>query len=448
MKSIKIFTPKYIIFLIIPLLIEQLLTLTIGMADTIMVASCGESSVSGIALVDSISTLLINLFSSFATGGAVIASQYIGAKKNEKACIAAKNLIIITILVSASILIVGLIGNKNILRLIFGNITSEVLAAAEAYFILILCSYPFLALINSCNALFRAMGKSTITMVVSLLINLINISGNAIFIFIFGMGTRGAGLASLISRIVGAAILLIVLCNKKHPVHINSPLKLEWNSHIARKITSIAIPAGIEGSIFQLGKVLVQSMITTFGTASIAANAAVNNINSFANMPGAVIGLASVTIIGQCCGAQNYKAALYYAKRLLTAAYGIMFLTCILFFALTKPLVSLYNLSAEGTAIAIEVNYHCLIWSIAIWPLAFTMPNFIRATGDAKFPMVVSISSMWIFRIFFSYFLGVKFGYGLLGVTYGMFMDWICRASFFTHHFFKGKWMHKEALAE
>ncbi len=442
-NKLQIFTPKYITFLIIPLFIEQLLTLTIGMADTIMVATAGEEAVSGIALVDSISVLLIMLFSSFATGGAVIASQYIGAKNEDKARKAAKTLMEITIIVSLFILAIGLIGNRHLLRFIFGDITQAVLDAADVYFFFILLSYPFLAIINSANALFRSMGKSTITMVVSVVINVINISGNAILIFGYNMGTAGAGIASLLSRIVGATILLIVLCSKKHPIHIESPLKLEWNSHMAKKIVNIAVPSGIEGSIFQLGKILVQSMIASFGTASIAANATVNNINGFANTPGVVIGLASVTIIGQCCGAKNYESAMYYAKRLLLGSFSVMFITCSIFLFAAPTLVSFYNLSAEGTRIAISVNRHCLIWTIAIWPLAFTVPHFIRATGDAKYPMVISITSMWIFRIIFSYFLGIKMQLGLLGVTYGMFFDWICRSIFFTYHFFKRKWIKK-----
>lgn len=440
------FSSRYIWMLIIPLFIEQVLSVTIGMADTIMVASVGEEAVSGIALVDSISILLIQLFSSFATGGAVIASQYLGKKEVDKAKKSAKALMEITILVSLVILVIGLVGNKRLLRLIFGNITQGVLNNADTYFIFILISYPFLGIINSANALFRSMGKSTITMVVSLIINVINIAGNAILIFGFNMGTAGAGIASLVSRVVGAVILLVVLCNNKHEIHIERFFHLEWNHNIVSKIVNIAVPSGIEGSIFQLGKIMVQAFIAGFGTASIAANATVNNICGFSNIPGVVIGLASITIIGQCCGARRFDSAMYYAKRLLLGTYLVMAITCTFFYFTTPMLVQFYNLSLEGSTLAVSANRACLLWTLAIWPLAFTVPNFIKATGDAKYTMVISISSMWIFRIFFSYLLGVKLGYGLMGVMYGMFFDWICRAIFFTYHFFVSHWQKREIV--
>lgn len=446
-KQLKLFTPKYIAFLIIPLLIEQVLSMTIGMADTIMVAGVGEEAVSGIALVDSISILLIILFSSFGTGGAVIVSQYIGKNDYKKANIAAKGLMELTVLISVFILAIGLVGNKALLRLIFGNVSVGVLDNADTYFIYILLSYPFLGIINSSNALFRSMGKSSITMFVSFIINIINISGNAILIFGYKMGAQGAGIASLASRIVGAIILLFFLANKKALIHIDRMLHFEWDSKIFKRIINIAVPAGLEGSIFQLGKILVQSLIASFGTASITANATVNNICGFANIPGAVIGLASITIIGQCCGAKKFESAMYYGKQFLLLSYVIMAITCIFFYFATPFLVSFYNLSQEGTELAIYVNRLCLIWTLFIWPLAFTVPNFVKATGNAKYPMVVSISCMWLFRIGFSYFLGRVLNLGLVGAMYGMFFDWIFRSIFFTHYFFKGKkWFDKEIV--
>ena len=321
MKSIapteRMFTPSYLRSLIVPLFFEQLLTITIGMADTIMVAAVGEASVSGISLVDSISNLFIQLFSAFATGGAVVASQYMGRRDRISACKAAKQLVYITIIFSGVISAACLAGNRHLLRLIFGTIELDVMNAAENYFIFIVISYPFLALCNSCNALCRSMGRSRITMTVSLVMNVINIGGNAILIYIFGLGTAGAGIASFASRVVGATIMLVVVCNRKLEIHVDRLFRFEWNGMMVRKILRIGLPSGIENSTFHIGKILVQSLVSTFGTPSIAANAVINNITSFANIPGSVIGMASITVIGQCCGARRIDQAKYYARLLM-----------------------------------------------------------------------------------------------------------------------------------
>ena len=409
----RLFTPSYLRALIIPLLFEQILTITIGMADTIMVAAVGEASVSGISLVDSISNLFIQLFSAFATGGAV--GHHISF-------------------------------NRHLLRLLFGSIEADVMTAAENYFIFIVLSYPFLALCNSCNALCRSMGKSKITMTVSLIMNIINIGGNAILIYGVGLGTAGAGIASLASRIAGAAIMLIVVCNTKLEIHIDRLFKLEWNGAMVKKILRIGLPSGVENSTFHIGKILVQSLVSTFGTASIAANAVVNNITTFANIPGSVIGLASITVIGQCCGAKRIDQAKYYARMLMILTYVMMALTCLVFYVLTPQLSSLYNLSDEALGISVECTRMLLIQTAIFWPLSFTLPNYLRAAGDARYTMIVAMASMWTCRIGFSYLLGEFFGMGLYGVSWAMVIDWYCRIIFFTRRWLKGGWKTKSVI--
>ena len=442
----RLFTPSYLRALIIPLLFEQILTITIGMADTIMVAAVGEASVSGISLVDSISNLFIQLFSAFATGGAVVASQYMGRRDKISACKAAKQLVYITVIFSGAVAAILLFGNRHLLRLLFGSIEADVMTAAENYFIFIVLSYPFLALCNSCNALCRSMGKSKITMTVSLIMNIINIGGNAILIYGVGLGTAGAGIASLASRIAGAAIMLIVVCNTKLEIHIDRLFKLEWNGAMVKKILRIGLPSGVENSTFHIGKILVQSLVSTFGTASIAANAVVNNITTFANIPGSVIGLASITVIGQCCGAKKIDQAKYYARLLMILTYVMMALTCLVFYVLTPQLSSLYNLSDEALGISVKCTRMLLIQTAIFWPLSFTLPNYLRAAGDARYTMIVAMASMWTCRIGFSYLLGEFFGMGLYGVSWAMVIDWYCRIIFFTRRWLKGGWKTKSVI--
>ncbi len=444
--SQRLFTPAYLKALIIPLLFEQVLSITIGMADTIMVAAVGEASVSGISLVDSISNLFIQLFSAFATGGAVVASQYMGRRDKASACKAAKMLIYITCIISGAIAIFCLAANRHMLHLVFGSIEDAVMTAADNYFIFIVISYPFLAICNSCNALCRSMGRTRITMTVSIIMNVINIGGNAILIYGVGLGTAGAGIASLAARIIGALIMMVVVCDKRLDIHIDNLFKLEWDGAMIRKILRIGLPSGIENSTFHIGKILVQSLISTFGTASIAANAVVNNLSTFANIPGSVIGMASITVIGQCCGAKKMDQAHYYARLLMLLTMGSMLVTCAIFYIFTPQLSMLYNLSDEALALSVRCTRMILVNTALFWPLSFTLPNYLRAAGDARYTMTVAMLSMWICRVGCAYILGLKLGLGLYGVSWAMVIDWYCRIIFFVKRWLSGKWETKAVI--
>lgn len=445
-KGPLIFSNGYLAKLIFPLVVEQLLAVTIGMADTVMVASCGEAAVSAISLVDAISQLFIQIFASFATGGAVVASQYLGRKDKPSACVAAKQLVYISLLVSIFLVAFGLPFRKPLLRFVFGSIEADVMTNAEIYFWIILISFPFLAVFNACTALFRSMGNSKVSMFVSLIMNVINIGGNAWLIFGKGMGVAGAGFASLASRVVAALVMLVLVCHKKHPIHVERLFHFEWRWDMIKRILRIGVPSGIENSTFHIGKLLVQSLTATFGTASLAANAITNNICSFMNIPGNAIGLASITVIGQCVGAKNTEQATYYAKRLILMVYCVVVLICIPLFLFAGPLVGIFNLSHAASVMAVEIIQLCVVVSCFIWPTAFTIPNFLRAAGDAKYTMVVSMFSMWVFRVACSHILGKWLGMGLQGVWIAMYIDWGFRSICFVTRFVKGGWKTKRVI--
>ena len=445
-KSRLLFDNRYLKALIIPLLIETLLSVTIGMMDTIMVARVGEHAVSGVSLIDSIANLLIFLFSAFATGGAVIASQYLGRKEERNACFSAKQLMYLSLAFSLAVLLLMLIFRRPVLDIIYGHIESDVMDAALAYFTPIIISFPFLAVLNSCNALFRSMGKSRITMIVAIIMNLLNVSGNALFIYGFGMETFGAGLASLLSRMTACFYMVYKVTRPEEQIHVLEPLKFEVDLPMIKRILKIALPSGIENSVFHIGKILVSSTVASFGTASIAANAVFNALSTFANIPGSAIGMASVTVIGQCCGAREYNQASYYGKKLLGLTFLMMGVTCFVIFMLTPELAKLYNLSDAAYSLAVMTIRLNMFQTLLFWPPAFTIPNFLSAAGDAKYTMIVSIASMWIFRVMLSVILGVYLGMGFLGVCWGMFVDWYCRGIFFVTRFLKGKWKTKTVV--
>lgn len=438
------FTTKYLYKLIIPLIIEQILAVTVGMADTMMVSSVGEAAVSGVSLVDMINVLIINIFAALATGGAVVSSQFLGQKNNKQACESGNQLIIVTFIISLSITVIILIAKRQLLRLFFGSIDNTVMDSCITYITITALSYPFLAVYNSCAALFRSMGNSKISMYISFLMNTINIVGNAICIFGFNMGVAGVALPSLISRGIAAIIMVILLFNKKNIIHIDRQLKIHFNKQMIFKILNIGIPNSIENSLFQLGRVLVVSIISGFGTVQIAANAVANNIDALGCIPGQALSLAMVTVVGQCIGAGDYEQSKYYTKKLLKINYAIMSTLNICILIFLPYILNIYNLSEQTLSLAtilILIHDGCAIF---MWPAAFTLPNALRAANDVKFTMVVSIFSMVTFRIVFSYILGIGFGLGAIGVWIAMVIDWLFRIICFVTRFISGKWqLHK-----
>ena len=334
----------------------------------------------------------------------------------------------------------ALIFHRALLRLIFGNIDPAVMENAIVYFQLSAVSYPFLAVYNAGAALFRSMGNSKVSTLVSFLMNVVNIGGNAVLIYGFHWGVAGAATASLVSRAMAAVIMLVLICHKNNPIHIEKVWKPELHFDMIRRILKIGVPNGVENGMFQIGKLIVQGLVATFGTSAIAANAIANTIASFINTPGTAIQLGLTTVVGQCVGGRDYEQAVYYTRKLLWLTYGLMGVLNIAVFLVAGPLVGLFHLSAAAAADARAVLYTFTVASILIWPLSFSLPNALRAAGDARFTMIVSMVSMWVFRIGFSYLLGGAAKMGLMGVWVAMYIDWLVRSIVFTIRFARGKW--------
>lgn len=414
----------------------------VGMADSIMVANVGEAAVSGVSLVDNIMILIINIFAALATGGAVVAGQYIGRKDEKSACKAATQLVWFVSLSAVAIMILVYLGKDIILNQVFGHITAEVKGHADIYLLIVTASIPFIALYNGGAAIFRAMGNSQVSMRVSLLMNAINVTGNAILVFGLRIGTAGVAIPTLISRMVAAIVITVLLCNQTRILHIERTLKIRFDGRMIRKILAIGVPNGLENSMFQLGKILVLSLVSTFGTYAIAANAVSNAIALFQILPGMAISLAITTVISQCVGANDYEQVHYYLKKLLAIIYVAMVGTVALIFLALPLILKAYNLSDQTAAAATNIIHFHGISAMIIWPLSFALPAAYRAAGDAKACMYTSIVSMWIFRIGFSYLVGKYMGLGVFGVWVAMVIDWIVRAICFIIRYFNGKWKH------
>ena len=441
-RSHYLFSNRELANLIGPLVIEQLLAVFVGMADSIMVANVGEAAVSGVSLVDNIMILIINIFAALATGGAVVAGQYIGRKDEKSACKAATQLVWFASLSAVAIMILVYFGKDIILNQVFGHITAEVKGHADIYLLIVTASIPFIALYNGGAAIFRAMGNSQVSMRVSLLMNAINVTGNAILVFGLRIGTAGVAIPTLISRMVAAIVITALLCNQTRILHIERTLKIRFDGRMIRKILAIGVPNGLENSMFQLGKILVLSLVSTFGTYAIAANAVSNAIALFQILPGMAISLAITTVISQCVGANDYEQVHYYLKKLLAIIYVAMVGTVALIFLALPLILKAYNLSDQTAAAATNIIHFHGISAMIIWPLSFALPAAYRAAGDAKACMYTSIVSMWIFRIGFSYLVGKYMGLGVFGVWVAMVIDWVVRAICFIIRYFNGKWKH------
>ena len=447
------FSKKDLQKLIIPLIIEQLLGISVGMFDTIMISSLGESAVSGVSLVDMLNVLMINIFAALATGGAVICAYELGkikklmeqdtSVKNDfpGARSAAKQLLIV--LLVASILVAGLalFFRVGLLRLCFGAIEDDVMANALTYFVISAISYPFIAIYNGLAALFRTMGNSKITMIASFFMNLLNICGNALFIYVFNWGVAGAAWSTTISRFLGMLLLFVIISNKNHEIYINLREKFRLDFHVMKKILGIGIPGSLENSVFQLGRILVISMIAGFGTTQVAANAVANNLDSLGCIPGQALGLAVVTVVGQCIGAGDYDSARQYEQKLLKFAYLSMAVVNILILVSLPLSLKLYNLTEETLELAAILVILHDGFAMIFWPTAFVLPNALRAAQDVRFTMVVSIFSMIAFRIFFSWVIGVRFGMGIIGVWIAMIIDWVFRGGLFIWRVRSGRWL-------
>ena len=434
------FSRNDLVRLIIPLIVDQFLQVAVGLSDSIMVARVGEAAVSGVSLVDTVMLLIINIFTALATGGAVIAGQYLGRKDPKTGCEATAQLFNFTFLFSIFIMILGYLGQNVILYHVFGKIEPEVMKDSRTYLLIVLSSIPMIAMYNAGAAIFRAMGNSNIAMKTSLLMNSINVFGNALLIFGFHRGVEGVAIPTVVSRGVACVVILILLNNQEHKLHILHPypFKIKWN--VLKKILYIGIPNGLENSMFQLGKIAVLSLVSGLGTASLAANAVGNNIANFAILPGMSFGFALLTVCAQCVGAGDFEQVKYYTKHMMRVEYLCLIASNLIVILALPFILSVYNLSDEAAQYANDIILYHAACVVTIWPLSFTLPNTLRAAADVKVTMVLSIISMWVFRFGFSYLLAIEFHMGIFGVWVAMTIDWLVRGIFFVCRYRSGRW--------
>ena len=434
--------------LLIPVVLEQLLNSIMGTADTMMVSNVGSAAISAVSLVDSINVLVIQAFSALAAGGAIVCAQYIGQRNKEKANESARQVLFIITAISVAVSLICLVLQKPLLSLIFGSVEPAVMRASETYFFYTALSFPFIAAYDSAASIFRAQDNTKGPMIISMISNVMNIAGNAVMIWVFHMGVAGAALSTLISRIFCAVVVIIQLRKEKEGQEIvvrdYFEIRPDWS--MIRRILGLGIPSGIENSMFQLGKLAIQSTVSTLGTTAIAAQAMTNILENLNGIAAIGVGVGLMTIVGQCLGAGRQDEAVYYIKKLCVIAEVIIIISCLGVFALTKPITILGGMEKESA----DMCFHMVMWITIVKPLVWIMafiPGYgLRAAGDVKFSMIVSCCTMWACRFCLCVFLIRVMGFGPMGVWIGMFADWTLRGIIFTWRFHSRKWLQHKVI--
>ena len=440
----RLFSNKRLFRLIIPLVIEQGLTILVGMADGVMVSSVGEAAISGVSLVDMINAVILVLFAALATGGSVVTSQFLGARNMEKAQRSVGQLVLMAIALGIAAMVPCLIFDRQLMQLCFGAIEADVMDAGLKYLRITALSFPFIALYNAGGAIFRSTGNSKVSMQASLLMNIINVSGNAFCIFVLKWGVYGVAVPTLVSRAAAGIYMVWKVTRPRQELRLTGQGLRHLDGPMMGSILRIGIPSACENCFFSLGRLIVASMITLFGTSQVSANAVAGNIDRLGIIIGQAMGLAMVTVVGQCVGARDTAQAKYYIKKLLGWTYLAQGLTNVLIVLFVGQLVDFYStLGPDTRALAMKLSTMHASMAILFWPVSFVLPNALRASNDVKFTMWVGIFSMLVCRIFGSWLLCVHMELGAVGVWIAMITDWVCRTAFFVPRVISGRWTTK-----
>ena len=432
--------------LLIPLMVEQLLNSLMGTVDSMMVSNVGSAAISAVSLVDSINVLVIQVFTALTAGGAIICSQYLG-RKDVKACNkAARQVLLAMLVISIGLMAVCIVFRHPLLRLIFGNVEQDVMDNSQIYFLITAISFPFIGLFDANAAFFRAEGNSKLPMTISALCNLANIAGNAILIFGFNMGVAGAAISTLVSRIL---MSIIMICRQRVPkqeIVIRDYLSIRPGMKLILIILSVGIPSGIENGMFQFGKLAIQSTVSLMGTAAIAAQGMTNIIENLNGILAIGIGIGLMTVVGETLGAGHKEEAVYYIKKLCIIAEVTLVLSCIFMYAITRPITIFGGMEPESAKLCIFMVTCITIVKPLIWDMAFIPAYGLRAAGDVKFSMTVSVLTMWLCRVTLATVLARVFHMGPMAVWIGMFTDWGIRNIIFTIRFHSRKWLQHKVI--
>ena len=441
-----IYTNTQLRKLLVPIIIEQLLASLMGTVDTMMVSNVGSAAISAVSLVDSINVLIIQAFSALAAGGTIICTQYLGQKNHEMANKSARQALFIITAISVFIVVLGLAFRAPLLSFIFGKVDADVMENSMVYFFYTVLSYPFIALYDAGASIFRAQENTRGPMVISIISNVMNIVGNGILIWVFHMGVAGAAISTLVSRIFCAVVVLYQLRKDRQPIMVRDYLKIRPDGKMIGRILALGIPSGIENSMFQLGKLAIQSTVSTLGTTAIAAQAMTNMLEMLNGTAVIGVGIGLMTVVGQSLGAGRKDEAVYYMKKLMIFSEVFLIACCAVVYVLARPITMIGGMEAKSAEMCLEMMLWITIVKPIVWMFAFIPAYGMRAAGDVKFSMITSCITMWTFRFCLCVYLIRVCGMGPMAVWIGMFTDWTVRAIVFGLRFKSGKWMEHKVV--
>ncbi len=441
-NAVHLFSNRDLRKLLIPLMVEQLLNCLMGMVDTMMVSNVGSAAISAVSLVDSLNILVIQAFTALSAGGTIVCAHFLGKKEPDHAVEAARQTTFIVTFISVVLMVICLFWNGPLLHFIFGQVEWEVMEAAQIYFFFTAISFPFIGLYDTGASVFRAQENSKLPMGISVTSNIMNIFGNAFLIWVCHLGVMGAAISTLVSRMFCGIVVMYFLRNQKNIIFVRSYHTIRPKGRLIGRILAIGIPSGIENGMFQFGKLAIQSTVSTLGTISIAAQAMTNMLEMLNGMAIMGVGIGLMTIVGQCMGAGRKDEAAYYIKKLTIISEVGVLVCCLIVYAITRPVTILGGMEPESAVMCQEMMLAITIVKPLVWTLAFIPAYGFRAAGDVRFSMLVSVFSMWIFRVSLCVFLCRVMGFGPMAVWIGMFTDWSVRAVVFTIRFYSGRWMN------
>lgn len=440
------FSNKDLRNMIVPLFFEQLLVMLVGIMDTFIVSYAGEAAVSGVSLVNSFNTIFIYLFTALASGGAVVISQYIGNQDKKNSILSSSQLVMFSCIFSIVVSVVVLLFQKTILSGLFGRVDGDVMEACMTYLRISAYSYPFIAIYNAGASLYRSIAKTKTTMNISLVSNLINIIGNYIGVFVLHAGVAGVAVPSLIARAFSAIVITCLCFDAQLAAYYTKEGILTWDSAMLKRVLNIAVPNGIENGIFQFVKVALSSVVALFGTYQIAANGIAQSIWSLAALMGVALGPVYITVIGQCMGKQDTAQAKYYFKKLNRLALVLSLVWNVLIFLITPGWMKFYQVSQETIQMVIYLVAIHNFFNAFVYPFSGPLSNGLRAAGDVKFTMIVSVASTVLARFVFSLLFAIYFNLGVIGIALAMCLDWSLRAVIFYLRYRSGKWMNFKVI--
>jgi len=431
---------RKVIAIIIPILVDQAFVVCLNLLNTAMISSSGVAAVSAVNMVDSLNIFLVNVFIAVSTGGTVVVAQYKGSENDPMVSKAASGSISSVFLLALGISLLVGVFHTGTLNVLFGKAEAEVIRNARIYLIGSAASYCGIATEEAVCGALRGVGETKSSLVLSLIMNISYVLLNGLLINTLHMGVFGMVVSLNISRYFAAACALFFLVRRNTSLHFRLRSLLNFDPAMLKRILFIGIPFAAEQMFFNGGKILTQTFIVRLGTYSMAVNAICNSMAMLFQIPANSFSLAVVTIVGQCMGRRNIADSRKFIKSFLWLSSISFVVTFLLIMPLFRPIVSLFHPPEQIVPSIFEIVLINALAQIPLWSMSFITPSALRAAGDSKFTSIVSMLSMWLFRVVMGYILGIILPFGIVGVWIAMDCEWGVRALVFMMRFRGKKW--------